>query len=109
MNAIPVIDASRLDAVEMLCAIDEACRKWGFCQVVHHGVGPRPCAALLREARAFFALPLSAKRRVARSADNPWGFYDPNSQRTRRIGSRSSIGARTTIATRPRGPTSVPG
>jgi isopenicillin N synthase-like dioxygenase len=76
MNAIPVIDASRLDAVETLCAIDEACRKWGFFQVVHHGVGPGACAALLREARAFFALPLSAKRRVARSADNPWGFYD---------------------------------
>jgi isopenicillin N synthase-like dioxygenase len=76
MNGVPVIDASRLEHPATLHTIDEACREWGFFQVVHHGVDREACMALLREMRAFFALPLAAKRRVERSADNPWGFYD---------------------------------
>jgi isopenicillin N synthase-like dioxygenase len=76
MDGVPVIDVSKLEDPATLSAIDRACRGWGFFQVVHHGVGADVRTTLLREMRAFFALPLAAKRRVERSADNPWGFYD---------------------------------
>jgi len=76
MNSVPVIDASHLTDPTALRAIDHACREWGFFQVVRHGVEREVMLALQREMRAFFALPLEAKRRVERSAENPWGFYD---------------------------------
>jgi isopenicillin N synthase-like dioxygenase len=73
---VPVIDASDLASAKTLWAIDAACREWGFFQIVGHGIDDGVCAALLREMRAFFAQPSSAKREIVRSADNPWGFYD---------------------------------
>jgi isopenicillin N synthase-like dioxygenase len=76
MNSVPVIDASKLPDSASLRAIDEACRDWGFFQVVHHGIDRDAILALQREMRAFFALPLEAKRGVERSAENPWGFFD---------------------------------
>ncbi|HEY3518100.1 MAG TPA: 2OG-Fe(II) oxygenase family protein [Gammaproteobacteria bacterium] len=76
MHALPVIDVSDLRRAATQRAIDAACRDWGFFQVVGHGVSEHTLAALRREMRAFFALPLSAKHAIARTADNPWGFYD---------------------------------
>jgi isopenicillin N synthase-like dioxygenase len=76
MSALPVIDVSDLHRAEAQRAIDAACRDWGFFQVVGHGISDYTLAALRREMRAFFALPLSAKHAIARTAENPWGFYD---------------------------------
>src|SRR5690606_9113746 len=39
-------------------------------------IDERARAALRREMRAFFALPLKAKHAITRTAENPWGFYD---------------------------------
>jgi isopenicillin N synthase-like dioxygenase len=75
-DSVPVIDTSRLGDAASLRAIDRACREWGFFQVVEHGIDDELIRALQREMRAFFALPLAAKRRAERSAENPWGFYD---------------------------------
>jgi len=75
-DSIPVIDASRLRDSASLHAIDQACRSWGFFQVVRHGIDRNVIENLKREMRAFFAQPLEVKRRVERSAVNPWGFYD---------------------------------
>jgi isopenicillin N synthase-like dioxygenase len=75
-DSVPVIDASKLPDPASLHALDRACREWGFFQVVRHGIDREVIRALQREMRAFFALPLEAKRRVERSAENPWGFYD---------------------------------
>ncbi|HEX7235773.1 MAG TPA: 2OG-Fe(II) oxygenase family protein [Gammaproteobacteria bacterium] len=76
MCALPVIDVSDLHHAATQRAIHAACRDWGFFQVVGHGVSEYTLAALRREMRAFFALPLAAKRAIARTAENPWGFYD---------------------------------
>jgi isopenicillin N synthase-like dioxygenase len=75
-DSIPVVNVSRLSEPASLRAIDQACRDWGFFQVVEHGIDPVLLATLQREMRAFFALPTEMKRRVVRTADNPWGFYD---------------------------------
>ena len=37
-NTVPIIDASKLMSSSTLRALDEACRSWGFFQVVRHGV-----------------------------------------------------------------------
>jgi isopenicillin N synthase-like dioxygenase len=73
---LPVIDIADLERRATHRAIDAACRDWGFFQVVGHGIDEDVIASLKRQMRAFFALPLAAKRGIVRTADNPWGFYD---------------------------------
>ncbi|MBW2500110.1 MAG: hypothetical protein JRF61_22740, partial [Deltaproteobacteria bacterium] len=76
MKSVPIIDAAQLTGRTTLHAVDQACREWGFFQVVNHGIDDEVIEALHREMRAFFALPLQSKRAVERTAENPWGFYD---------------------------------
>ena len=75
-ETIPVIDVSDLHRAATQRAIDEACREWGFFQIVGHGIADRTLDALRRQMRAFFALPTSSKHAIMRTAENPWGFYD---------------------------------
>ena len=75
-ETLPVIDIRDLRRAATQRAIDSACRAWGFFQVVGHGIPERSLAAVRREMRAFFALPLPAKHAIMRTAENPWGFYD---------------------------------
>jgi len=75
-NNLPVIDIRDLDSTATRRAIAAACRDWGFFQVVGHGIDERTTTALLQQMRTFFALPLSAKHAIMRTAENPWGFYD---------------------------------
>ena len=75
-KVLPVIDIEDLARIETRRSIDAACREWGFFQIVGHGIDPSAAAALRREMRAFFALPLAAKHAIMRTAENPWGFYD---------------------------------
>jgi isopenicillin N synthase-like dioxygenase len=42
-------------------ALDEACRRIGFMQVVGHGIDPAVVAAMRSETEAFFGLPLARK------------------------------------------------
>lgn len=78
MNAmnIPVLDLTRLDSPATLRALDRACREWGFFQVTGHGIDEQVLREVLAAAHRFFALPMAEKQRIARSADNPWGFFD---------------------------------
>jgi isopenicillin N synthase-like dioxygenase len=72
----PVIDLADAERAHTHRAIDAACREWGVFQVVNHGIDLRLMAALRRQMRALFGAPLEEKRAIARTADNPWGFYD---------------------------------
>lgn len=76
VQGVPVISIIDLDEPETLAALDSACRRWGFFQVVGHGVVESVMRATHRAMRDFFALPPPAKRAVERTAENPWGFYD---------------------------------
>jgi isopenicillin N synthase-like dioxygenase len=76
MSGIPVIDLAQNDDEAIRHAIDEACREWGFFQVIGHGIDSALLDALRRQMRAFFAQPRAAKQVVARSEVNPWGYYD---------------------------------
>ncbi len=76
-NQVAVIDVSNLPEDEQALAdMDLACRKWGFFQVVGHGIPDALVAAFMVEMRRFFALPMATKQEIARTAENAWGFYD---------------------------------
>lgn len=56
--------------------LDKACREWGCFQLENHNLGDELCHRILTDMERFFSLPLSEKRAVERTAENPWGFYD---------------------------------
>ena len=56
--------------------LDEACRKWGFFELVNHPIAPALCDEMLLAMQHFFALPLADKRACERTEHNHWGFYD---------------------------------
>ena len=70
----PDADPASLDAV--VARIAAACRDWGFFQVVGHGATPDLIDRVWAESRRFFALPRETKHGVARTAENPRGYYD---------------------------------
>ena len=66
----PVIDLSPLvneapNREEVIQAIDQACREWGFFIVTGHGVDPALVDTLLQLCSKFFALPEEEKARIA--------------------------------------------
>lgn len=72
-ESIPVVDfhAKHDDLVK---AIDEACIKWGFFQVINHGVDPKVVKGIDTAMNNFFnRTPREVKEAVFRSADNPRG------------------------------------
>ena len=75
-SQIPVIDIAELGNRKTQAAVNDACREWGFFQVVNHGLEPGVIAALQKEMSLFFAQPTKVKREISRTTDNPWGFYD---------------------------------
>ena len=98
-DGVPLIDLGG-DPVRVVEKVGDACREWGFFQVIGHGVQRDLTAQVLATARNYFALPIEAKRKQLRSRDNPWGFYDrelTKEQRDRKqifdIGPEASLGS----------------
>lgn len=81
-EGIPLIDLSALNssdtgAIASLAAeIGDACEKWGFFQVINHGV-PLECREKIDSVqRKFFGQSVEEKSRVRRDELNPMGYYD---------------------------------
>jgi isopenicillin N synthase-like dioxygenase len=75
-KTVPVIDIRELRSQQTLAALDEACRQWGFFQVTHHDIADALIEDVQTVTRRFFHQPAAVKREVARTRENPWGFYD---------------------------------
>lgn len=80
---IPIIDVSSLsrpgpdaELSEVVEQISAACRDWGFFQVVDHGIAADLIERVWVETRHFFSLPRDEKLALARTAENPRGYYD---------------------------------
>ncbi|KAJ7949986.1 2-oxoglutarate (2OG) and Fe(II)-dependent oxygenase superfamily protein [Quillaja saponaria] len=72
---IPVIDFQSLSSdEEMLRSVSEACRKWGFFQVVNHGVSHELMKKARDTWREFFNLPLEVKQEYANSPKTYEGY-----------------------------------
>ncbi|XP_058110248.1 jasmonate-induced oxygenase 1 isoform X2 [Magnolia sinica] len=77
--SIPVIDLGGIhgDAREreaLMCKMSEACREWGFFQVVNHGVCPDLMRQMREVWRSFFHLPLEQKQIYANSPKTYEGY-----------------------------------
>ena len=86
-EAVPVIDIEGLTNDSMnrsanysgdpaVQKIAQACRDWGFFQVVNHGVPSELIDDVWMHTRRFFALPLDEKESILRTRENPWGYYN---------------------------------
>lgn len=76
MDLVPTLDLveaeKNLDVMEPL---DRACRDHGFFLLRNHAMD-EAIENMWRESKAFFAQPMSEKRRVARTESSPLGYYD---------------------------------
>ncbi|MEH6556226.1 MAG: 2OG-Fe(II) oxygenase family protein [Oceanicoccus sp.] len=79
-DSIPVIDfqllTDGLATDQAVLEIAEACRHWGFFQLVNHNISNDLIENVLRCTRRFFELPVDVKESILRSRDNPWGYYN---------------------------------
>ncbi|XP_076926075.1 protein LATERAL BRANCHING OXIDOREDUCTASE 1-like [Bidens hawaiensis] len=56
--------------------IRDACKNWGFFQVINHGVPIDSREKIQLAAKRFFDQPTDEKRQVKRGEKNPFGYYD---------------------------------
>ena len=84
--SVPTIDLSEVDAVEqnLTETISTAAQSYGFFQVTNHEVSSQLVERVWTQTRAFFDLPKPAKHALARSKENPRGFYDRELTKNRR-------------------------
>ncbi|VFQ65809.1 unnamed protein product [Cuscuta campestris] len=66
--------SSALD--DLAAAVGDACKSWGFFQVVNHGVPPGTRRRMEEASRRFFAQSKEEKGKVRRDEVNPYGYYD---------------------------------
>ncbi|PON90837.1 Isopenicillin N synthase [Trema orientale] len=73
---IPLIDLSLLSEgnKEELTKLDSACEKWGFFQVVNHGVPSEVLQGLKDASAEFFELPSGEKNKVSMSPNDIQGY-----------------------------------
>ncbi|KAM7470706.1 hypothetical protein LguiA_008889 [Lonicera macranthoides] len=82
-EGIPVIDLSVLNSSSnskningLVAEIGSACEKWGFFQVINHGVPLELRLKIEAAARKFFSQDKEEKMKVRRVGGNPLGYYD---------------------------------
>ncbi|KAG5023468.1 hypothetical protein JHK82_019367 [Glycine max] len=82
---IPIIDLSPItnhtvshpSPIEGLVKeIGNACKEWGFFQVINHGVSLTLRQNIEKASKLFFAQSLEEKRKVSRDESSPMGYYD---------------------------------
>ena len=83
VEQVPVIDLGEVfhdyssnAALTVIDQIAEACKTWGFFQVVNHGIASTQIEEVWNQTHALFALPIEEKFELERSKKNPWGFYN---------------------------------
>ena len=83
VEQVPVIDvaeafsdSSSNSALRAIEQVADACRTWGFFQVVNHGISRQQIGEVWEQTHALFALPTQDKLAVVRNRENPWGFYN---------------------------------
>ena len=83
LEQVPIIDVAQLfhdistsAASDAIDQIAQACKTWGFFQVINHGISSAQIEAVWQQTHGLFALPLEEKLEIQRSRENPWGFYN---------------------------------
>lgn len=83
VEQVPVIDvaavlhdASGNAALTAIDQIVEACKTWGFFQIINHGIASTQIEDVWKQTHALFAMPIEEKLEIVRTRENPWGFYN---------------------------------
>ncbi|XVF67646.1 hypothetical protein PTKIN_Ptkin10aG0138100 [Pterospermum kingtungense] len=80
VEEIPVIDLSVSNTEDQLqqvaSEIGNACKNWGFFQVINHGVPLELRQRVEKVAKTFFDLPIEDKRKAKRDELNFTGYHD---------------------------------
>lgn len=76
---VPVVDLNRLlnlagGREEEAARLRSACEKWGFFQVVNHGIPEEAVEEMKRNVMGFFALPLAEKAALAQEPGEIEGY-----------------------------------
>uniref|UniRef100_A0A7C8YK28 Codeine 3-O-demethylase n=1 Tax=Opuntia streptacantha TaxID=393608 RepID=A0A7C8YK28_OPUST len=76
--SVPVIDLHKLLHADSLHSelhkLHSACKRWGFFQVINHGVGTLLLETFKSEVIKFFQLPTEEKKKLWQQPDNHEGF-----------------------------------
>lgn len=75
-QGIPLINLSISNTQLLVSHIGDACKNWGFFQVINHGVPLKLREKLEHASTSFFAQPKEEKLKVRRDEANPFGYYD---------------------------------
>ncbi|XP_074331604.1 protein DMR6-LIKE OXYGENASE 2-like [Apium graveolens] len=75
-QGIPLIDLSIPNTQLVVSQIAEACKNWGFFQVINHGVPLQLQEKVFLASKSFFSQSKEEKQRVRRDEFNPLGYYD---------------------------------
>jgi isopenicillin N synthase-like dioxygenase len=75
-EGIPLINLSENDTESVVKVIGNACKNWGFFQVVNHGVALDIREKLELCSRRFFEQDLQEKNKVSRDEVKVMGYYD---------------------------------
>ncbi|CAN1773167.1 Protein DMR6-LIKE OXYGENASE 1 [Linum perenne] len=75
-EGIPLIDLSAAPEMKLVEQIRNACKEWGFFQVINHGVSLEVREKMEAASREFFGQPLEEKRKVRRDENKVLGYYD---------------------------------
>ncbi|XP_071691769.1 protein LATERAL BRANCHING OXIDOREDUCTASE 1-like [Rutidosis leptorrhynchoides] len=77
INSKPTDTNDHTAAIQNLVAeVHDACKNWGFFQVINHGVPIDTRERILLASKRFFDQTVEEKRKVKRDESNPFGYYD---------------------------------
>ncbi|KAK8624977.1 hypothetical protein V6N13_089861 [Hibiscus sabdariffa] len=88
-EGIPLIDLSVLNSADavsdgsLVSDIGDACKKWGFFQVINHGVALEKREKLEKAAREFFGQPLEERVKIRRAEVRVSGYS--NAEHTKNV------------------------
>jgi len=76
---VPVLDLGSCQgepSSATVAAVADAAERFGFFQVVNHGIDQGLIDGMWKATRSFFAQPIAAKRTILRTKENARGYYD---------------------------------
>lgn len=76
LNNVPIIDLASTCDDDVVNIVSNACAKFGFFQIINHGIDAELIDRYLEQCRSYFAMPLETKLQWKRNDSNARGFFN---------------------------------